>query len=158
MQQIFTALNTVLKFIGGGTLAALIVIIFCQVIRRYIFHSAMAWPEEMAKYLFVLLAYCGAVLTMYSNKNLRVDALLTICSPKICHLLNILTQLVTACYCAAAAFFTYEMMMEVRDMEQMAASMDIYIWPTWIPIPIGFGIMAVYAFMHLILLVRGEEN
>lgn len=157
MRQIVTWLNSLLRLLGGVMLATLIIIIFAQVVMRYCFHSAMAWPEEMAKFLFIGMAYAGGALAMYHNQNLRVDALLTICSPRVVHVLNILAFAVTTVYCALASYFTFEMMLEVRDMEQMAASMDIYIWPTWLPIPIGFALMGIYALMHCLLALRGKE-
>jgi len=157
MQQIVPKLNLFFKVIGGGLLAALIAIIFAQVIMRYCFHAAMAWPEEVAKFLFISIAYAGGVLSMYHNQNLRVDALFGICSPRVVHVLNVLAFAFTSVYCALASWFTYELMLEIKDMEQMAASIDIYIWPTWLPIPIGFAMRCLYSIMHCILTLRGKE-
>lgn len=158
MRQIVTWLDNLLQVLGSVMMGSLILIIFLQVVSRYVFHAAMAWPEEVAKYLFIGLAYAGGAITMYYNKNLRVDALLSVCSPRTIHFLNILASLCTCIYCILAAWFTFEMMLEVMDMDQMAASMDIPVWPSWIPIPLGFALMGLYSLMHLLLLLRGEEE
>ena len=37
-----------------------VVVVFAQVVTRYVFHSPLAWSEELARYMFIWLVWIGA--------------------------------------------------------------------------------------------------
>ena len=155
MNKLLQCLDTAIKRIGACLLIMLIAISFFQVVFRYCFNNALSWPEEVCRYLFIALAYAGAALTMRSDGHLRVDVALSFSGPKMKKIFNVITHVCSIFYCTACAYLSYDMMLEVREMEQHASSIDMEVWVTWIPIPVGFILMSFYA---VLLLIRTVTN
>jgi TRAP-type C4-dicarboxylate transport system permease small subunit len=56
-------------------LAAMVVMVFGNVVLRYLFNSGIDISEELSRYFFVWLTYIGAVVVMRENGHLGVDTL-----------------------------------------------------------------------------------
>lgn len=54
------------------------IIIFIQVIARYVFNNSLSWSEELARYMFIWLVYIGISLGCKEMKHLRIDAFIKI--------------------------------------------------------------------------------
>ena len=61
---------------------AMVVVLFYQVVMRYCFHSAAAWPEELARYLFIYDVMVAASIAVRRNSHLQIDALIGRMKPK----------------------------------------------------------------------------
>lgn len=144
---------------GIGVLAMILLVLvaFLQVIFRYVFNNALPWPEEVCRFTFIALAYTGMVMTMYKNGHLRVDIALTFASDPVKKALNILTWLCTIAYCFLTAYLTWQMMLAIKDMEQMAASIDVPVYVTWLPIPVCLVLCGLLAVHRLFAYMRGES-
>ena len=53
---------------------AMSIIIFIQVIMRYVFQNSLTWSEELARYMFVWLVYFAVSFTARREKHIRIDA------------------------------------------------------------------------------------
>ncbi|MDR1709489.1 MAG: TRAP transporter small permease [Candidatus Accumulibacter sp.] len=58
-------------------LTVMIVLVFMNVILRYVFSSGFAWSEEVARLCFIYLVYLGSIGAMRDNQHLIIDSLLT---------------------------------------------------------------------------------
>ena len=56
-------------------LAGMVVMVFGNVVLRYLFNSGIDLSEELSRYFFVWLTYIGAVVVMRENGHLGVDTL-----------------------------------------------------------------------------------
>jgi TRAP-type C4-dicarboxylate transport system permease small subunit len=61
----------------------MIILIFSQIIMRYIFNYSIVWSEELARYLFVWLIYLGASLGIKNDSHLKVDVVYMIVPKKL---------------------------------------------------------------------------
>lgn len=50
-----------------------VVVIFTQVVMRYVFSNSLPWSEEIARYAFVWMVYIGVSYGVKKNKHLSVD-------------------------------------------------------------------------------------
>ncbi len=64
--KLFTTLKKMYDRLEEGLIAALIaattLIIFYQVVMRYVFHDSPAWSEEIARFMFVWESWLGVSL------------------------------------------------------------------------------------------------
>ena len=157
MNKLLRILDNAIAYVGNFLLVMLILIAFLQVVFRYCFNNALSWPEEVCRFLFIALAYAGAALTMRNDCHLRVDVALSFSGPTLKKCFNILAQACSIFYCAACAYLSYDMMLEVKEMEQFASSINMEVWITWIPIPVGFIIMTFYAVLLLVQTITGKK-
>lgn len=56
-------------------LAAMVVMVFGNVVLRYIFNSGLSWSEEMSRFCFVWLTFIGTVVTYREHSHLGVETL-----------------------------------------------------------------------------------
>jgi TRAP-type transport system small permease protein len=62
-------------------LAIMAILVFGNVLLRYIFNTGITWSEEVSRYLFVWLTFIGAIGALKDNQHLGVDMLVKKLSP-----------------------------------------------------------------------------
>lgn len=75
MEKLLKSLNKVLFWISVSSMAVMLVLIFLQVITRYIFNHTFEWSEELARFLFVWVVFLGSALIMGEGGHLAVQLL-----------------------------------------------------------------------------------
>jgi TRAP-type C4-dicarboxylate transport system permease small subunit len=73
------------------SLFAMVVMVFGNVIMRYVFNSGIPISEELSRYAFIWLTYLGAMIAMREGGHLGVDTLikkLPLAGKKFCVLLS----------------------------------------------------------------------
>lgn len=77
-------------------LAVMVVMVFGNVVLRYVFNSGIAVSEELSRWLFVWLTFIGAVVALKDHGHLGTDMLVSKLSPtgkKICLVISQLLML-----------------------------------------------------------------
>lgn len=72
-------------------LFAMVVMVFGNVVMRYVFNSGILMSEEMSRYAFIWLTYIGAMIAMREGGHLGVDMLvkhLPLLGKKVCFFLS----------------------------------------------------------------------
>jgi TRAP-type transport system small permease protein len=72
-------------------LFAMVVMVFGNVVMRYVFNSGIQVSEEMSRYCFIWLTYLGAMVAMREGGHLGVDTLIKLLplgGKKLCVLLS----------------------------------------------------------------------
>lgn len=75
-------LNEFEVYFGAVFQGIMIIILFLQVVSRYVFNYAFPWAEELAIIFFILSIYFGATAAIKRNQHLRLEILLSRLSPK----------------------------------------------------------------------------
>jgi TRAP-type C4-dicarboxylate transport system permease small subunit len=52
-----------------------VIVIFIQVIARYVFNSSLSWSEEFSRYLFIWQTWLGASVALRDDKHIRLEIL-----------------------------------------------------------------------------------
>ena len=73
---------------------AMSIIIFIQVVCRYVFQNSLTWSEEMARYMFVWLVYFSVSYTARREKHIRIDAAINLYPKKARPYIEILSELI----------------------------------------------------------------
>ena len=66
----------VMEFVMALLMAEMAILVFVNVILRYVFHSGINGTEEIARLSFIWLSFIGVVAVMISHGHLGVDMLL----------------------------------------------------------------------------------
>jgi hypothetical protein len=76
-----------IKIVMAVLLAAMVVLVFGNVVLRYVFNSGIAISEELSRWLFVWMVFLGAIVGLREHAHLGVDSFVKLLSPmgrKIC--------------------------------------------------------------------------
>ncbi|QND71379.1 TRAP transporter small permease [Tardiphaga robiniae] len=80
-----------IKIVMAVLLAAMVVLVFGNVVLRYVFNSGIAISEELSRWLFVWMVFLGAIVGLREHAHLGVDNFVKLLSPmgrKICYALS----------------------------------------------------------------------
>jgi TRAP-type C4-dicarboxylate transport system permease small subunit len=70
-----------LKFVIALCLAAMVMLVFGNVMLRYLFNSGIAQSEELSRWLLVWLTFLGAIIAVREHAHLGVDTLVRALPP-----------------------------------------------------------------------------
>lgn len=59
----------------GLALGVMVVLVFGNVILRYVFNTGLPWGEEIARLMFVWMIFLGAILALRRNAHIGVEVL-----------------------------------------------------------------------------------
>jgi TRAP-type C4-dicarboxylate transport system permease small subunit len=87
IQNLLDRLCRVLSFVMVICLAAMVLMVFGNVVLRYAFNSGITVSEELSRWLFVWMTFLGALVALRSHHHLGTDSLvsrLPVAGKKIC--------------------------------------------------------------------------
>ena len=90
---IFNALGKVLNFVIFILMALIVIIVFTNVICRYFIGSAIAWSEEVSRFMLIWLSFLGAILAYIRDEHLGLDIVVKKLSVKAAAIVGIITDL-----------------------------------------------------------------
>jgi len=64
MQRLIGGYCRLLEYVIAGLLALMVVLVFGNVVLRYVFNSGITMSEELSRWLFVWLIFLGAIIAM----------------------------------------------------------------------------------------------
>ncbi|EAX46934.1 Tripartite ATP-independent periplasmic transporter, DctQ component [Thermosinus carboxydivorans Nor1] len=70
-----------LEWVVELLLALMAIVVFINVIARYLFAKAFPWTEEIAIFMFTWIIFLGALLAFKRHRHLGVDLLLNVLPP-----------------------------------------------------------------------------
>jgi TRAP-type C4-dicarboxylate transport system permease small subunit len=73
LQKIIDACCRLLAYLIGALLAAMVVMVFGNVVMRYAFNSGFSVSEELSRWMFVWLVFMGAVVVQRERGHLGTD-------------------------------------------------------------------------------------
>ena len=91
MQTVIDKFFKLLEFLVVACMVAMVIMVFGNVLLRYVFNSGITVSDEMSRYCFIWLTYLGAMVAMREGGHLGVDTLvkhLGIRGKKICLFLS----------------------------------------------------------------------
>lgn len=96
-------------------MSAMTLLVFVQVIMRYVFQNSLSWSEELARYLFIWLIYIGISYGCKIMKHIKIDAGLKLFPKKMRPLIVVLGDLLVLGFAIYIVITGYELiLMQVR--------------------------------------------
>lgn len=143
-------LGAVVEAVAAAIVLVEIVILFAGVVARYALHAPLVWSDELASIFFLWLSMLGAVVALRRGEHMRMTALVSKVGPQTRGLLEALA------ITAALAFLVMVMApaYEYADEESFIVTPALEISNAWraSAIPVGVGLMAVFAVLRLLRL------
>jgi len=133
----------VVRNVIGGIILFSSLLLFINVVMRYVFLAPIFWAEELARYLMVWLIFLGAGLLAGDGRHISVDAVTRVLGPRANLALERFVNIVGLAFCIALTYYGWKHTMRVRSAGQVTAALDIPMWLTYLAIPVGGAIMAL---------------
>ncbi|MBN2396403.1 MAG: TRAP transporter small permease [Candidatus Atribacteria bacterium] len=139
MRKLLDIVNKVLQSISVVSIGAMLVIIFIQVIFRYVFQHSLTFSEELARYLFVYTVFFGTAVVSKNNGHIIMEALTDHLKGKLAKYTKIFA------YCCTIIFifilFYYGIRMMVISSYQLSPALRISMSYVYLAIPVSAFVM-----------------
>jgi len=129
-------------------MAAMAVLVFANVVSRYLFNYSMIWVEELTQYQMIWIAYLGAGLALREGRHVAVDLFEESLPPKGRHLLRVFIAILMLVFLAVLAVLGVQIALFTWDQETPVLNIPAGV--PYLGIPIGAALCAV----HLLLVFR----
>lgn len=134
----------------------LAIVVFLQFFTRYVLNDSLAWTEEIARYLLIMVAFIGGGMAVRRMSHIHVEFLYVYLGKRVALVLSTLVDLLRI------AFFAYATYLGWIVTELMhGQSMVVIEWPMSIVYGsafVGFAIMTLRAVQVAIVNWRAGES
>jgi len=96
--------------------------VFAQFFTRYVLNDSLAWTEEIARYLLILVGFLGASMAVRRNSHIQVEFFYRYLPAGLGRITAILVDLLRLGFFATTAWLCYEL---AGRTSQMMVSVDI---------------------------------
>lgn len=130
------------------------VLIFVQVIMRYVFGSSLVWSEEMARYVFIWLIYLGISYGARVMKHIKIEAALGLFPKKLRPFVIILGDILFLVFSAVIVYLAYGIVMQQVNLNQKSPAMQIPMWFMYSAPMVGFAFTAIRQLQVIIMKIK----
>ncbi len=153
--KFWRGLQSKLEYLSGLLLFVTIIIIFVQVVTRYVFFYSLPWSEELTRYLFIWFVFLSLSVTVRDNLSIRIDLLDQLLkgnAKKIVHLIvDILSFLIVLVF----VYSSYKLFQ--MGLRSRTPAMRIPFYAIYAIMPVGYLLTAVELLIRIITRITGKE-
>ncbi|RSL29705.1 TRAP transporter small permease [Salibacterium salarium] len=93
-----------------------VLLIFTQVVMRYVFNSSLSWSEEGARYAFIWMIYIGVSYGVKRQKHLNADAFSMLFERRGKIIIGMISTVSFLIFTLVIAFYGFDIVMKItRD-------------------------------------------
>ncbi len=141
-------------------MSAMSLLLFVQVIMRYVVGQSLSWSEELARYIFIWLIYLGISYGAKIMKHIKIEAALGVFPEKLRPYVVILGDCIFLCFALYICYLGYNMVHRQMRLGQTSPAMGMPMWILYAAPMVGFGLTAVRQAQTIVHRVRtfGKEG
>ena len=130
------------EFLLVSSLFFSVMLIFAQVVMRYIFRNSISWSEEMARYLFVWQAWIAASFATKHSRHINLDIVVNRCSPQGKEVLFWLAHFTWLAFTLFMTWKSADLTRVVFARKTISAAMQIRMGWVYLAVPVGCALMS----------------
>lgn len=137
------------------------VFIFFQVIMRYVFKNSLAWSEELARYIFIWLAYLAIPYATRLRKHVKIEAALFLFPKKLRPVIIIIGDIISFAFVIFLVWAGFIMVQRLAVSGQTSPAVGVPMVFIYAAPFVGFAITIIRMIQTLYIritnLVKGVE-
>lgn len=149
LNKLSNYLNKITEIVVMILMAAISVIIFGQVICRYVFNHSLYWSEEVGRYILIWITFLGASVGVKRFSHIGIDFLYNKTSGIFRKILDFIVILLSIFFAIIICYFGYKFAYFVRFQKSAALLM---------PMTIPYASICVGGFLMLIHFISNFFN
>jgi TRAP-type C4-dicarboxylate transport system permease small subunit len=131
-------------------LVLLLVLVFHEVVARYLFNKPTTYSVELSEYLLIFLAFMAAGWVLQEDKHVRMQSILHLFPKPIQHLVISLNSCIVLFFCSIlvwqgskAAYIAW------RGGYHSSSLLNTPMWIPYLVIPVGSLLLALQLIVHI---------
>ena len=131
-------------------LIAMSIIVFMQVICRFILKSSLPWSEEASRYLLVWVSFLGGAYGVRKGAHLGVEAVLLLLPKKLRGIVELLSMVLGVVLCSVILKYGVDIVITQMNRMQYSPAMRIPMGYIYLAIPVGMVLFIVRYIQNII--------
>ncbi|RKF13736.1 TRAP transporter small permease [Alginatibacterium sediminis] len=134
----------------------LMVVVFLQFFTRYVLNDSLGWTEEVARFLLILVAFCGAITGVRKRTHIFLEFFYRYIPVRLCKYLTIFVELINIGFYSYMAYIGQQLAQQThQNMVSLPIPKSLIYWA----VTVSFAIMAFYSVLWLIHMLKtdGQE-
>lgn len=151
-------LNEFEIYIGAVIFILMTILLFVQVVTRYVLHRSFTWTEEISTIFFVWMVYLGVCSAVLRRKHLRIDAFVEAMPFKVKKVLLIISNII---FIAFLLYLIFPLMTMVQNYANRGAATPLMKFPNAVAygmLPACFALTCVRLIQEIIRLAKEKEE
>ena len=125
------------QWIGGIMLLIMFIIMFVNVVTRYLIKVSIAFTEELVTYLFIAATIFGASQACKENANMGMDAVVKLLPKKVQVVIQWIVAVFTIAMFVILIYYSILIVKNQIKYESITPQMRLPQWIFTVPLPIG---------------------
>jgi TRAP-type C4-dicarboxylate transport system permease small subunit len=142
-------LTTALEYLSMACIALMTILVVAQVVLRYVFNDPLDWSEEMARIVFIYLAFIGIGAAYGRRRHMSIDALVTLLPARLKRAVEFAVVGIASAFLAAVILLTVRSMAELQRMEITTPALDYPMAFVYLVIPLGLSALIAQMWIDL---------
>lgn len=156
MKKVIKILNKMEEVTIVAMFAAMVAIIFVQVIMRYVFDNSLYWSEELGKFLFIWISWLGISIGEKRGEHIKITLIVDKFSNKWQYIANIVSEVIVIAICAVTVY--YGVIMVALQTTTNYAGIKISVAWGYLAVALGCAIMILRCIGMIVISVRGMKS
>lgn len=133
---------------GIALFSTMIVVVFYEVVMRYVFNSPTFWTEALARNAMIWLVFLGLARGVRNLDNIRVDFLVEHMPPWLQRLSAWIRYVVLVCFSSVMVY--YGLKLAISNRNQIATGFEIPVMFIYLAVPVSGALILLFT-LELIL-------
>jgi TRAP-type C4-dicarboxylate transport system permease small subunit len=144
-----------MEYLSMACVVIMTLLVIAQVVLRYVFNDPLTWSEEMARILFIYLAFVGIGAAYGRRRHMFVDALVIELPVTLKRIVEFSVVGIASAFLIAVIVITLRSIVELHRMEITTPALEYPMALVYLVIPLGMS--ALIAQMWLDLYKEGRS-
>jgi len=155
-KKIMDVLATIEKFVMVVIGATVTVIAFANVLARYVFHSQLAFTEELTINIFVLMIMCGCALSTREGSMISLSLVYGLVGPKGKKIMAVIFTVLSSVFYAILGYTGFQKSLTLFAQHKITPALLIPEGLFMLALPIGCLLMILHAIEYMIQIFQTE--
>lgn len=131
-------------------------VVFAQVVARYVFHSGFNWAPELVEYLFLWTVMIGASYGVRHKVHLGVDVLAKKFPTHVRRYISLISVAISILFTAGMGYLSIFYVHNAYKHELLSVDLEIPVWIPQLALPVGFLFITLRFIQVGWLILKGE--
>lgn len=159
VKAVLDRLQRVTEYICYGLVGAMVIVVFAQVVCRFVLRASLPWSEEMSRYMMVWISMLGASIGLRQGAHIGVEAMVLLLPVPLKKCATLLGHAVAVLFSVWLVYYGWVLLQIVAHQESPAMEVSMAI--PYGALVVGGILMGLYSLESLWIavqsMIRREE-
>jgi len=143
---------------AGSAIAFASLLLFVNVVLRYVFLAPISWAEEISIYIMIWIVFVAGSGVFRNLSHLTIDLLPQVLPPALKRYLMLFSLIMVMIFLAVFIYYSALHTMRVQASGQSTPNLMAPMWLTYLAMPVGGSMMFIRSFQAFFKIVIQTDD